>query len=295
MSDLFKTPNRLPDAPAKVTMFLATEFASLSSRDSAYQNALAKRTSQATKLFELKGEPEDQGERLVIRDGSRTLQIYRATDSLWWANHELAHSEGVRGSVKLPSEADAKKIARRELERTKLDVADAKVSSIAFTEVATAGRDFKPKVTRTAVDVNYTFSLAELPVFGPGAKIKVSIGDGGQVAQLIYFWRRPKRKGTMPTIPPAEALERFQRDPAFFRLRDTKAQIEIRKIEFGYYAMSPTDFQRFYVPVYAVDATVRTPEFPQYDLRRYVVAVNLTPESAKAMDAVPNPAACRMF
>jgi hypothetical protein len=295
MSYLFKVPDRLPDVPAKVPMFRATQFASLSSRDATYQRALAKRTSQAIKLFDLKGEPANQGERILVRDGSQSLEIYCASDSLWWANHDLSYSEGSGGGVKLPSEAEAKTISKRELERAKLDVTDATMSSVTYTEASTAGRDQKPKTQRTAIDVNYSFSLAELPVFGPGAKIKVSVADAGKPAQVIYFWRRPKRAGSMATIRAGDALERFQRDPAFFRLRDTNAVIEIGKVDFGYYALSPTDFQRFYVPVFAVDATVRTREFPQYDLRRYVVAVDLSAESAKAMDALANPAACRMF
>lgn len=295
MNDLFRVPGRLPDVPAKVPMFRATEFESLSSRDSAFQTALAKRIGQAARVFEMESEPDDQGERIVFRNRSQSLEVYCASDSVWWTNHDLAYLDRPPGRMKLPSEIEAKKIAQRELQRMRLDIKDAHISTVGFVEASMAERGQKPCSVRTALDVNYEFSLGKLPVFGPGAKIKVSFSDGGRLAQVIYFWRRPKRAPAMPTISPGEILERFQRDPAFFRLRDTDAAVEIRSIQFGYFAMSPGAFQRFYVPVYAIDAMVRTREFPRYEFRRYAVAVNVSAEVAKGMDVIANPAACRMF
>jgi regulatory protein YycI of two-component signal transduction system YycFG len=84
------------------------------------------------------------------------------------------------------------------------------------------------------------------------------------------------------------------RDPAFFHLRNKDASVTVKDVTFGYYAMSPTDFQRLYVPVWAIDATSQTREL-RYDFRRYVVAVDMTPEDAKRADAVANPRACRLF
>jgi hypothetical protein len=112
---------------------------------------------------------------------------------------------------------------------------------------------------------------------------------------VIYFWRKPVKAKAMPTITAEEALSQFRRDPLFLRLNPEEALIEIQTIQFGYYALPPAEFQRYYVPVYAIAATARTREFERYDFRRYVVGVRISSEEAKQLDVVANPAACRMF
>ena len=94
-------------------------------------------------------------------------------------------------------------------------------------------------------------------------------------------------------ISPETAVERFMRDPAFFHLRNKDAVVEVKSVTFGYYSLTPTDFQRLY-PVWAVEATCQTREL-RHDFTRYVVAVDMTPEEAKQADVVANPRACRMF
>lgn len=122
----------------------------------------------------------------------------------------------------------------------------------------------------------------------------MTFGGNAEPAQLIYFWRTPSKASSASAISASVALERFMRDPSFFRLRNKDALVEVHNVTLGYYAMTPTEFQRLYVPVWAIDATCLTRDL-RYDFRNYVVAVDMSPESAKRRDAVPNPRACRLF
>ncbi len=295
MRDLIDMRAELPDAPATIPMFAASTAARLGDRDGKGEAAFVKRARQAIRTFGVPGEPTDEGERLVVRDGPRTLQVYRASDSVWWVDFDRAYGDAPDASSELPSEGDALLRARAELERARLDMRDAAEATTAPVRVAVQEGDAEPRGLDVALDVNLAFSLAGRPVFGPGAKAKVTFAGGGEVAQVLYFWRRPARARAMPLIPADEAFARFARDPAFYRLRKTDAAVEVRDVQLGYYALPPGDFQRLYVPVYAVDATVRTRELPAYDFRRHVVAVDVSPGQAKALDAVADPSACRLF
>jgi hypothetical protein len=180
------------------------------------------------------------------------------------------------------------------VEKFGLDALAASVASVKPVEADVQEGDGKPRSVRTAIDVNYTFSLGEHPVMGPGAKIKVTFADPEAPAQLIYFWRIPGKAAAATAISAETAIERFMRDPAFFHLRNKDAVVEVTSVTFGYYALTPTDFQRLYVPVWAIEATSQT-RLLRHDFTRYVVAVDMTPEEAKQADVVSNPRACRMF
>jgi len=58
-----------------------------------------------------------------------------------------------------------------------------------------------------------------------------------------------------------------------------------RNPRLGYYALPPRESQGALIPVYAFDGTVSTKALERNDFRRYVVAVQLTPEGAKQVAA----------
>ena len=292
MNELFKIPERLPKPLGKIPMYKATRFQSLSSRDEKYAKDLARRLRTARSSFGLKGEPATEGARFVVRSEQASLELYAASDSLWWTDHRLAYQE--RAAARLPDADHARKLASAALQKHGLDASAARVASVTHVEADLQKGEAKPRSVRTAVDVNYTFSLGEHPVLGPGAKIKVTFAGLEAPAQLIYFWRIPSKAAAATAISAETAVERFMRDPAFFHLRNKDAVVDVQSVTFGYYALTPTDFQRLYVPVWAVEATCQTRQL-RHDFTRYVVAVDMTPEEAKQADVVANPRACRMF
>lgn len=170
MNELFKLPERLPDSPSKVPMFRATQFSTLSNRDEKYAKHLAKRLRAAQRSFAVEGEARSEGARLVARSNNRSLELYAASESLWWTDHNLAFQERLEGE--LPDESRARKLAGALLQKHGLDTALAKVSRVTYVECDIQKGNAKPKSERTAIDVTYSFALGKFPVMGPGQRSK---------------------------------------------------------------------------------------------------------------------------
>src|SRR5262245_61803878 len=241
---LFHGPTKMPDLPAKVPMFRSTAFESMSHRDEKYQRAFAARVKQAMRQFGFKNQPSEEGSRVVFTQEEVSLHLYRASDSLWWSDSRYCNGETVTAGQSLPEEKAAAKRATEELERVKLDASESEVSSIDYNEVAIQQGNKRPRLLPTALNVNLGFSLADIPVFVPPAKIKVSYVGQELISQIIYVWRKPAKAAVTPILNAEEALDQFRRDPAFLRLKPEEAVVEIRGMQLGYYALPPGDFQR---------------------------------------------------
>src|SRR6188474_2805599 len=107
MNELFTLPGILPKPLGKIPMFRATRFASLSSRDEKYTKDLARRLRASQKSFGLGGEPVSEGARFVVRSEQASLEIYAASDSVWWTEHRLAYQERA-AKGRLPDDARAR-------------------------------------------------------------------------------------------------------------------------------------------------------------------------------------------
>jgi len=213
-----------------------------------------------------------EGARTVFRDRTGRLHVYHASDSFWWARETQRNREEFPDDACLPKEREAPLLAALHFDRLQFDASAASLASVDFNEISVQNGDQAPRSFRTVVNANYQFTLDGLPVFGPGAKIKMSFAERGSLAQAIYFWRKPSRGESMKTISPKEALERVQRDPAVLRLQEESALIEVRSIQLGYYALPPAELQPFYIPVYAIGATVSAPGSAARELRLHVCA-----------------------
>ena len=268
MSTLFQGPERLPNLPSKVPSFRATRFESMSSRDAKYQAAFTKRVKSSAKAFRMAGDPVSEGERLVVRSGTATLEVYGASDSVWWTDHALAYRERPAGK-RLPLSADdARALADERLREAGLASEQASICSVGFVEALIATVGARPRTSKTGIDVNYGFSLADYPVFGPGAKAKVTLAGGGQVAQVLRFWRQPRGAGSVAIMTPQAALERFEREPSFRPLRTRVLSSRSPACSSATTRCRRATSSGSTCPVYAVDASVTTPELPLYELRR---------------------------
>jgi hypothetical protein len=186
---LFVGPKRLPEVGRRIPMYRAMRFASLSHRDTEFATTMQRRVRRYTQLLGFTLSPIDAGDVILFREHDSALEVYRASDSLWWANTSLAFTERPAAS-RLPTEAEAKRLAARELARLQLDTQQSRVTRVDYNEIAVAEGGRRPRLGRTAVNVNFRFVLGGLPVMGPGAKIKVSFVGNGQVSQVIYALRR---------------------------------------------------------------------------------------------------------
>ena len=80
------------------------------------------------------------------------------------------------------------------------------VSNTRFEAVDVKGKRLADQALDTTV--SYRFTLAGLPLEGPGAKVRVAYGADGQVTQLLYAARRFAPAGQIAVLDPARGRQR---------------------------------------------------------------------------------------
>jgi|LGOV01.1.fsa_nt_gb hypothetical protein len=295
--DIFNYPKEIPEYIKELPIYRTAKYRTYSRREDVAQREIDTRIKLYTKLFNIKAEPKDLGEIVVFRDKDYKLEIFRASDSLRWIHNELADRTKIPKGAKLPEEKEAFDIAVKYLRKFKLYNKYAKIKSLTHTEFArsTLVQKEKPKLVKIEAHVFFSFSLDGIPVMGPGAKIKVSLVENDKMSGLLYFWREPIKEKAMQLIHPVDALKKLTNDPSFMRLSPDTAVVNLHRIQFGYYALTPTAFQRYLIPVYAITGTVKTEYLDRYDFTNYVVAVDLTPDEIKKAGIVADPSSCTIL
>jgi hypothetical protein len=232
--------------------------------------------------FGLNGKMRDAGARLVFRDVKGILELFRASDSLRWsAMHKLKSEDD--GAGNLPDDATAVKAAATYLKDRALSLAGTRAPQVTRAELSVQERDKKPETKTVAVHVNYRYELNGMPVFGPGAKTRVTLGGKGKVLECYQFWRAAKQEGERPLIAPSGIADIFRRDPAYAELNAESARVTVRSAQYGYYALPPREYQGMLIPVCAVAGTISTRVLPRHDFVRYVVAVEFGTNDAKEL------------
>jgi hypothetical protein len=274
MTDIFHFPD-IQDRRDQITIFRTPT----PPRDEERAQAVAER-------FGLYGNLLDMGSLRVIRSRHNMLELFNASDSIRWTQ-TLRKSTEASYAPRLPEEGQAVELAHHFLHEHDLFDDSADLKSVTYTELSRIERGQQEAETFTiAVHVNYNFTLAELPVFGPGAKMQVTFDHPENVAEAYKFWREPVEDRVMDVMPYERAVERFQHDQAYTDLRESRARVEIHHVQLGYYALPPREVQGFLIPVYAFTGTVSTPALEQYDFTRYLVAVDLAAEDMKRQGAL---------
>jgi hypothetical protein len=229
--------------------------------------------------------PRDDGRFVVVRDERSSLEVFRASGSLRWTLD--AHDGEARGAdPQLPDEGEAVRIARSFLADHDLASDALREPTVARSVALRAERGGEPVAVTVARQVRFSYELAGVPVFGPGAKAQVTVGDGGEIVGWYRFWRDAVAEDLVPVLPADRAYEVFKADHAFADLGDD-ATVEVTDAALGYLALPPQEAQGYLVPVWAFSAVTSTEVLPAYGFTRYVVAaVDVTAERVKALGAV---------
>lgn len=296
MSELFSLPKKIPSYKKQIALYRTTKLKTLSPRESTVARYFAKRINQYKEVFQLKQEPEDHGDILSFKDKEIDFEVYKASDSFWWVNRNLAFQETLMRGAKLPDNDTAAKNADAYLKMLGVNMTHAKFESVTQTEVIRDNNKRKEiERQKTAVNVNYSFNIDGTPVVGPGAKIQVSYCDQNVVSQVFYFWRNTDKSEEMNCIHPDTALEKFMKDPRYIRLDERTSSGQIHEMKLNYYALPPFEFQRYLIPVYTIKGTVSTKYLERYDFSTNIIAVNITPEQIKKAGIVADPNSCQIF
>ncbi len=150
----------------------------------------------------------------------------------------------------LPSEEEAVEIALKALERYGGVPADAvlrgvRTEYVSYVDSSAGEVGQEP----TLVVVSFKREINGFPVVGPGGKITVFIGENGTVVDLVKIWRKLEYAGDVRVISPEKAYELLQNGEVL-RKPMGKLNLEVVKIEPGYYAGGIGEKQEYYYPVW---------------------------------------------
>jgi hypothetical protein len=239
-------------------------------------------SSSVTKLaerFGVKGNVQDAGSRLIVRDDASSLEFFVATSSVRW-NMWPAQSSEAQAAPRLLDEREAIDRATSWLRELGLEHEAASVTSVTDLELSFRRAGERQETTwALARQVNLGFQASGLPFFGPGAKMQVSLGDAGRPIETLRFWRDVEPTGEAATISPEEVIDILRRDETFAQLRPGESTVRFETCRLGYYALPPREVQRLLVPVFAISGTATTPALDRYEFMRYVPAVPLPEKS----------------
>lgn len=213
-----------------------------------------------------------KGSRTVIGDRG-SVEIYEESNSLW-AVRRRRSAEG-----ELWRAAGGPRLSRREileeavtarfLQRVEHQGYRLSDPWEAFTlEIRENREGSQSAPSQTARHLDYRLFWEDLPVFGPGAQVRVTAED--DVTELLRLSRRPADEGKLPILTADEAYELLLESSEFKALR--RRVFRIRWC-LGYYSLPPRAPQDCLIPVYAFEGVCSTRALRDHHFVRYVQAV----------------------
>jgi hypothetical protein len=230
----------------------------------------------------LSGEATDRGLWHIVDDGRAALEVFQASHSFRFSRR-TEPNEVAGSSEKEIDQALARESADSWVQRFAPEGARPELTTITQQEVLVAEQGVKiPQRRFTAARVNYTFSLDDQALLGPGAKLQVAVDPSGQILEAYRFWRNVSRVDQLPTVSSDEALSRFSRSELFADLTDRTARASVSQIRLGHLCLPPSEPQEFLVPVFELRGVLSTELHPHYEFVQYVAATTFDEGTAKA-------------
>ncbi len=297
-SRLFNFTGTLP----KTTNENATVFQASDSSESR-EKSLPTTIDLLSQTFDIKSPISHLGDIYRLQENSKILTIYPFSDSFWFYDDNLFANEDFKQSKNIPNPRSAVIIANDFLAEKNLLLPNSQLVSHSYSTVRSQKIDNKviqsgclwplkknPRKERierideynTEIHLNYLYTLDDLPVFGPGAKTRVSLVDSQTVSGVYHFWRNPLRTSEKrKLLSPEFALEVFCKNPRFADLKEDSARVLITEMDYGYYALPPRVAQKYLLPVYIFRGSVSTETIPNYEFNLHMVSVKYTDAEVK--------------
>jgi hypothetical protein len=289
MKKIFEFTGKLPQTDSIVTFYNT-------SRSIEEKGKTADlRMQKLSKIFGINSKMVDLGDTYQLQEKSKMLTIYPASDSFWFQDDEFFACEDKKQSKNVPDSKAANDIAIEFLKKNDLLLPNASKPTVSYTTVVIDKDGGKTiEEYNTEIHLNFRYTIDKLPVFGPGAKTRVSLIDNKTISGVYHFWREPvnvaekivaeksiesKRK----LLTPENALDLFSENMRFAQLKEGAAKVVIKNMELGYFAMSPTEEQTYLIPVYRYQGIVSTEVFENHEFDLHSVAINYTENDLKSM------------
>ncbi|MEA1865794.1 MAG: hypothetical protein U9N46_11520 [Euryarchaeota archaeon] len=100
------------------------------------------------------------------------------------------------------------------------------------------------------VRVVYGRSINGMPVDGPGDTIDFSIGDNGEILDLLMSWRILEEVGEIAIVGSDVAIARLRKGETVRKLMGPFGKFSVQSINLGYYSNTPGTEQEFYKPIW---------------------------------------------
>ena len=268
----------LPEVPSKVQLYKTTKPTGENQKKQV--ESLANSLGLKKGLKGLSDTPEGSS----VEEGHQVLETYKESDSIWYGDmsklwNETPEPMDTKKALGAESEAEVEQAggnrAEDFLKKNDLLPKEAYRIGVEKTEVAELklGEKEVGETMVTGAQADFGFKLDNTPVVGPGAKISVNFGSDGEVVGLFKAWREVEKDKDVSTVPPKEALEKFQNSTVFAELGEDST-VNIKKIYLGYYALPAFEPQEYLLPVYTFEGEVETP-YLKTEFVHFVPAISI--------------------
>ena len=206
----------------------------------------------ASGVFDVSGEFRDLGNVWKIWSGSREAWVYKSGGIEYLDTYKTF--EKIYRQDELPSDLACREIAESFIENirgegllhTNLDV---EFRDVVRDEIVIAHADGTIENCFTNAHVNYDLSFNGTRLYGPGAKLRVYIGSGGEITGLTKYLPEIEETRVVRTLTPEEAI-------GVFRSGDYGAsEATIQSFELVYYVPSPEAETTYIIPAYNISGT----------------------------------------
>ncbi|MGH9893354.1 MAG: hypothetical protein ACREA0_15470 [bacterium] len=193
----------------------------------------------------------------------RSLTLFEASGGFFYMHNNRLYSPPEK-QPKLPSEEEAHRLAMEFLRKRELLPEDAlaDLKSASFSRPRLVERDAKAgkklQEIVTGIEVRFPQAWEGHRVTGPGSKLYVAFGEGGEILGVTRMWRQARKsEAALPSIPADEALELLRRGygPQSFPHDCVKAVVQ--RMELAYWSENPRTIQRVGLPVYRIQGVCR--------------------------------------
>jgi len=236
---------------------LRVDLADFPSSANVYRVVLPQLTAQnvaaVSSKFGIAAKPVQRQDVFFSESSDVTLLVFRFSDSILYATNEWV-SEVQPNS--LPSTDESIRIAKRYLVAKGLTVDGMVASAVQPMTVAAYDESTGAETTYSHCnEVYFTYTIGAIPVVGPGAKIKVAVGEGGEILGVYRAWRRTTLLAPYSLMPATNALE-------YLRIIGVRSNLEspdraiVEEISLGYYAIPGPEKQDYLEPVYVFKGSV---------------------------------------
>ena len=98
--------------------------------------------------------------------------------------------------------------------------------------------------------VSFPYRVDDNWTTGPGSNIEVSIGDGGEVARLLWSWRQMTPRTTENIISQKQAYDALIQGEGSLDIPLNCEQVVVEDVQLKYWINPPSEKQDYAVPVY---------------------------------------------